>query len=660
MKPIEIARKLAEYKQTGDAQKAYTLVLQQEEKTPAEELEAAAYLFFSGGDYRLPYTALISLYNRGAFPDECLSILTQGFYDPNKKLLQRRYEKNCKLLKKYPYLFRQDFLPFDDLPIQFYPYNDSGYVPFDKKSAVFGSYVNFNNPVISRNFFHNLDLPILANDVYSQYELEYLNDNVRKSEWVGRENHIYLHYTSWPTFCAYLQCLNLKPILAEKKIVFLIEDEIEQYPIDFKERFGLDYSQYPVKPVGIREVTRLIWHTQLSSHNGGDFFNEILYDHPNVISYTSLIYQDILEELLFLTEKVNARKSFQMSDEISRDRILELVGLSPITVKDALVAYFLGAKDLNEKIDVRSRITPALLIQPHFYNMIYKLKLNENETAAVLSSDQYDMIQKSPIFQGFKYIKTFTPLRRITTSYAATVRFVKEGRKKDQTYQDTLLQRVLNRSFMVGTADRLYQDSVLVRFEDGKLNPKATFTALAAFLDLPYTKSMTYCSSKDGVDPESLPGNARGFDPAPVYRTYDEFADDAERTLLEALMKDVYTEYGYDFHYYKGEPLDDAWLEDVLSRCHCLQHMIEETYSGSYQAVMEKMTQDTEGVEIQWGEDDEEQSLKDYLNNMDENRRHVIKTLLSGLHFVDQNGQPLHFMKKLELDPALLEQPLYH
>lgn len=53
-------------------------------------------------------------------------------------------------------------------------------------------------------------------DVYSQYHLEYLNDNVRKSEWVGRENHIYLHYTDWMTFCAYLQCLELRPLLPGK------------------------------------------------------------------------------------------------------------------------------------------------------------------------------------------------------------------------------------------------------------------------------------------------------------------------------------------------------------------------------------------------------------------------------------------------------------
>ena len=37
-----------------------------------------------------------------------------------------------------------------------------------------------------------------------------------------------------------------------------------------------------------------------------------------------------------------------------------------------------------------------------------------------------------------------------------------------------------------------------------------------------------------------------------------------------------------------------------------------------------------------------------------------METLLSGLHFVNQNGQPLQLMKLLQLDPALLEQPLYH
>ena len=49
----------------------------------------------------------------------------------------------------------------------------------------------------------------------------------------GRENHIYLHYTDWTTFCAYLQCLELRPLLSEKKLVFLMEGEIDSIPLTF-------------------------------------------------------------------------------------------------------------------------------------------------------------------------------------------------------------------------------------------------------------------------------------------------------------------------------------------------------------------------------------------------------------------------------------------
>ena len=34
--------------------------------------------------------------------------------------------------------------------------------------------------------------------------------------------------------------------------------------------------------------------------------------------------------------------------------------------------------------------------------------------------------------------------------------------------------------------------------------------------------------------------------------------------------------------------------------------------------------------------------------------------LLNNRYFINKDGQPLHMMPKLELDPELLEQPLYH
>ncbi len=258
----------------------------------------------SGKDFVRPlYLQLVGMLKPGDVLvvksiEEIFPLVTKVFYEPNIKMMQSRYERNCKLLKKYPYLFRKDFLPFEELPVRFYPYDDShGYVPFYREQQTFGDYVNFKNPVISRNFFKDLENPVLAEDVTSQYELEYLRDNVRKSEYVGRENHVYLHYTDWSVFCSYLQCLNMRPLLEEEKLVFLIEDERSLYPIDFKARFGIDYSQYSIKLVGIQEITRLIWHTQLSTHNGGDFFNEVFDNHPNLLVLPSIMMSNAVENV---------------------------------------------------------------------------------------------------------------------------------------------------------------------------------------------------------------------------------------------------------------------------------------------------------------------------------------------------------------------------
>ena len=98
----------------------------------------------------------------------------------------------------------------------------------------------------------------------------------------------------------------------------------------------------------------------------------------------------------------------------------------------------------------------------------------------------------------------------------------------------------------------------MVRFEDAKLNPTATFTALAAFLDLPYTESMTYCSELGQRDPHADYLNyTPGMNTASVYTKHPDFADDAELAFLEYCFRDAYAYYGYDFQYYHGEDPDE-------------------------------------------------------------------------------------------------------
>lgn len=160
MDTIEIARRLAELGQTEEAQAAYSLVLQEAaERNPELELEAASYLFFSQGNYQVAYTAFVSLYNRGFYQTELMDLMTQAFYLPNAEDQKKRYARNCAALAKYPYLFREDFPDFEALPVQFFPFNDEGYIPFFKAEHRFGAYVNFNDPVIDRYFFRDRTSP---------------------------------------------------------------------------------------------------------------------------------------------------------------------------------------------------------------------------------------------------------------------------------------------------------------------------------------------------------------------------------------------------------------------------------------------------------------------------------------------------------------------
>ena len=661
MRTIELARKLAEMGQKEDAQKGYFLALQKEEDLePKEELEAASYLFFSKWDYKLPFSVFVSLYNRGFFRAELMNLMQQAFYLPNVQKQKKQYERNCRALGKYPYFFHEGFLEWEELPILFFPFDEKGYIPYFKGEDRFGDYIDFNDPVIDRYFFKDLEKPILAQDVYSQYQLEYLNDNVRKSEWVARDNHIYLHYAQWQRFCAYLQCLDFTALLKEKKLVFLIEEEIDRYPIDFKARFGMDYSQYPIKPVGIREVKKMIWHTQLATHNGGDFFNEIFYGHPNLIAYESLMF-DSVEEMI--REQRRELRKVRRGECAPSPAMKALLDIPSPTDKDLLVATFLDNDEVSGDNRGGERIVPALFFQPHFSNMIYRPQLNQTGDRAILVSEQYEAIRNSPLFQQFKYIKTFTPMRRPTTSYGATVRFIErrvnEDLEGEKVMGDALTVRLLNRSFMVDRWDRLYRDSVLVRFEDGKLNPKATFTALAEFLDIPYTESMTYCSGASGLNPESLAGNDLGFDPAAIYRTYDDYVNDADRSLLEYFLRDAYEEYGYDFHYYHGETVDMDWVKEKLEGVHNLDRRIRETYRRAIQRKSENVVIVSDGVTYEREEGCELQT-RHVMEDIRSDRLKTTELLLKNLVFVNKDNQPLRLMKKLELDPELLEQPLYH
>lgn len=203
------------------------------------------------------------------------------------------------------------------------------------------------------------------------------------------------------------------------------------------------------------------------------------------------------------------------------------------------------------------------------------------------------------------------------------------------------------------------------------MNPKATFTALAEFLDIPYTESLTYCSKEGERDPETLKDQTRGFDLRAVYESYDNYANNAERAFVEFAMRDAYTAYGYDFQHYDGSSLTEANVEQLVRNFDTLDRYIRESWEISLKKTvleikdsggaivggifMGKILNSDEDIQNQL-----EQAIQQELSIAHENRLRIAKLLLRDLHFINKNGQPLRMMPLLKLDPALLEQPLYH
>ncbi len=121
---------------------------------------------------------------------------------------------------------------------------------------------------------------------------------------------------------------------------------------------------------------------------------------------------------------------------------------------------------------------------------------------------------------------------------------------------------------------------------------------------------------------------------------------------LEYLMGDVYRRYGYDFQYYDGAPMDEAAMDALIGQLHGCTDLI----LASYEKAMEH--------KVFFEDEDPDQRRRELLAELRENiaakRREIAGVLMRGLRFVNKNGAPLNFMPSLELDPALLEQPLYH
>ena len=104
--------------------------------------------------------------------------------------------------------------------------------------------------------------------------------------------------------------------------------------------------------------------------------------------------------------------------------------------------------------------------------------------------------------------------------------------------------------------------------------------------------------------------------------------------------------------------MDGDRVKELLEGFTTIDHYIRDTWKKIYKKATvtvndQRVTEETE-LDVQG------RLLENQVKSFQANRVKNSEILMRGLRFVNRHGQPLHMMPRLELDPALLEQPLYH
>ena len=106
--------------------------------------------------------------------------------------------------------------------------------------------------------------------------------------------------------------------------------------------------------------------------------------------------------------------------------------------------------------------------------------------------------------------------------------------------------------------------------------------------------------------------------------------------------------------------MDEARAEELVERCTTFARYMQDTgVEFIMRQIKDEETPENE-AEFNILRQYAQEHTRFRVQTAKANQLQSVKALLRGLYFINRNGQPLRMMPRLELDPALLEQPLYH
>ena len=522
------------------------------------------------------------------------------------------YERNRESLQEYQW-WRYGELPiYERLPNAARQINTEDYTPTD---------------INTRPFFRDLSKPLLVKNERNSYHFGYLVDNVRASEDFGGDNHIYMYYDSKEEFYRLLQAVDITPYLSGKKIVFLlgVEELTRNYPLDFKKEYGIDYEAMGEKPLRVEEIQRLVMHWLNNGYSGNVLWSGILDWHKNLLTIKDFglvgihyIYKKLLKghtvedvyNLLMDNESMFIRTEFDALfspwHESGKTAVpnlkiffLELEKLFPSNYRPNEAEWLKGmflAYGVAMGRKLNSRIAPAIAIDSHFRGPTVNMNNNLGWIRA------------------FKYYRCISILRRYTTVVASCME-TEVARVIKGKYTMPLLavagifsmqwqKKRIGESYSMpiyADEESFYLSKTrMVRFEDLKLEPKATLEAVLDFFDLEWDDNLMHTTANGQSEVWYGSENpVQDFDPAPVLRKREKMLSPFDYYRMELMMGDFLVPWGYKPQYYKDEkkysPEEILKLFNKPFKCEefcytCMQRQsLEEAKQKLYKTVRDRL-----------------------------------------------------------------------
>lgn len=494
------------------------------------------------GDFAQGFAELTEGYAEGQGNPSVLEDLKRGFWEPNLTEMEENFERNAAFLKEYPFFLPGKLVAPRDNRYLLFALTDELFYRFDQREQRFAP-METNSERETRYFFEDLSRPLLVDDEFNSFNLRFLKDNVRRSEDFAGDNHIYLCYENEDALSLLLYCGDLAELCEDRKFVFLTKEDRGLYPLDFKKRFGIDYSGMKPQKLRVEEMQRIcFWYKRGYS---GTLFGLNLLDHNShiVMRYgADLFYESYIEGYPFfqtnLPEKVmkDTAKAYTLQGleallhhpkiqwgVSDLEDFIQWLGASSITrftLPELFRAYFIY-KFYRDSPQMNPRIVPVILWEPH-----------------VNAVDIHD-----PLILDFPYITVLNSVRDPIKTVGRI--YQREG--------SIFITQTLAIGYSMNPELRKHYYGY--RLEDAKLQPVETCRAICEVLNVPYDPNMLNDDEvREGINGEPA---VRGFDTAPLNRNVDAVLSPFDQCRLQIFFDVLLRHYGYPTFDFEECPMDD-------------------------------------------------------------------------------------------------------